>query len=302
MKLFSYSPYDDTGMLGYNLAAMWDQCRPVDTYHAVCGAPSYLNFPQHDPWDWDQIVRWWAEADAVHLHDGFHQMPARRRSGLVVTWHGTGFREASEVLLRQQKRHRGIGTVSTLDLWLLAPDDVEWLPAPHDTESYQRIRAGIPREDGPLRIGHAPTNRALKHTENFLAACERLATETEIEVVLIEGCDWVDSITLKATCDIWYDQVAFGYGGNGIEAMAMGIPVICGAQDATLEEYERRFRSLPFVLADAGTIYDALAHLASSPGIRESWGLRGQAHAEAFHSYPAVADRLEPLYYRAAAL
>lgn len=302
MKLLSYSPYDDTGMLGYNLAAMWHQERPEDSYRQVCGAPSYLNFPQHDRWDWDNIVHWWNEADVVHLHDGFHAMPTRRRSGIVVTWHGTGFREASTLLLKQQKRHRCIGTVSTLDLWLLAPDDVEWLPAPHDTMSYWHMHNDMPREDGPLRIGHAPTNRALKNTDDFLAACERLASETEIEVVLIEGCDWIDSITLKATCDIWYDQVAFGYGGNGIEAMAMGIPVICGAQDDTLAEYERRFGAIPFVLADPGTIYDALALLVGSEEERLVWGARGRAHAEMFHSYKAVADRLEPLYYRAAAL
>lgn len=298
MKLLSYSPYDDTGMLGYNLASMWDQCRPHDTYRAVCGAPSYLNFPQHDPWDWRTIVRRWDEADAIHLHDGFHAMP-RKRSGLVVTWHGTGFRESSDILLRHQYEHQGIGTVSTLDLWLLAPDHVEWLPAPHDTASYRTIRSEVPAIPGPLRIGHAPTNRALKHTDAFLAACDRIAQEAEIEVVLIEGVEWTESITLKATCDIWYDQVAFGYGGNGIEAMAMGIPVVCGAPDPTLAEYERRFGALPFVLADAGTIYDALAHL-MDPEVRSEYGLRGMAHAEAFHSYAAVADRLEPIYVRAA--
>lgn len=303
MKLLSYSPYDDTGMLGYNLAAMWDECRPNDTYRAVCGAPSYLNFPQHDPWDWDNILHWWDEADAIHLHDGFHQIPRNRR-GFVVTWHGTGFRESSEVLLKQQRRHRGcVGTVSTLDLWLLAPDEVEWLPAPHDTTSYLRIRESVPQIDGPVRIGHAPTNRALKHTDDFLAACEKLAGETEIEVVLIEGVEWTESIVLKATCDIWYDQIAFGYGGNGIEAMSMGIPVICGAQDATMEEYSRRFGQIPFVYAyDRRSIYEALAYLVEDAEGRYDWGQRGRAHAETFHSYAAVADRLEPLYRKAAGL
>ena len=298
MRLLSYSPYDDTGMLGYNLAAMWHEERPHDEYHAVCGAPSYLNFPQHDPWDWGSIVQWWRESDAVHLHDGFHQMP-RDRQGLVVTWHGTGFREASDILLKQQFEHGAVGTVSTLDLWLIAPDDVAWLPAPHDTWSYRAIRNEAPPQDGPLRIGHAPTNRALKHTDEFLRACERLSHEAEIEVVLIEGVEWAESIVLKSTCDIWYDQVAFGYGGNGIEAMAMGIPVICGAADATLEEYVRRFGSLPFALADAGTIYEALAML-MEPTARGFFGLRGLAHTSAFHSYAAVADRLEPLYHQAA--
>ncbi len=300
MKLLSYSPYDDTGMLGYNLAAAWDECRPQDTYHAVCGAPSYLKFPQHDPWRWNDIVQWWNEADAIHLHDGFHAMPAPRE-GLVVTWHGTGFREASSVLLDQQHAAKATGTVSTLDLWLLAPDDVMWLPAPHDTASYATIRNTTPPNTGPLRIGHAPTNRYLKHTDAFLAACEKLAEHEEIEVVLIEGVDWVDSIHLKATCDIWYDQVAFGYGGNGIEAMSMGIPVVCGAQDATLNEYHRRFGTLPFVLADAGSIYSGLLTLLDEES-RTFWGLRGIEHAARFHSYDAVTDLLAPVYERAAGL
>ena len=305
MKVLSFSAYDDLGGAGWNTATAFNRHRPDWTYRAVRGAPSYLQFPEHTAWDWGDICRWFEDSDVVHLHDGYHAIPTVSR--FVCTYHGVGFREQPAHFLRTQTELRATGLVSTLDLWLLAPDDVQWAPAAHDLDWYAELRSAYlasptVAEQGNnrrLRIGHAPTDRGRKNTAEFLTACERIAAEHPIDVVLIEGVPWREALALKATCDVFYDQVAYGYGGSAIEAWGMGQPVVCGAHDTTLEEYRRRFGYVPFVEADAGTIEPALRQLLD-PYTREVYAARGRAHVERFHSYPAVVDLLEPIYRQAA--
>lgn len=295
VKILSYSPYDDTGAFGYRMATAFNKLRPDWEYRAVRGAPSYLQFPAHTEWDWPSILKYWNTADVVHVHD--HLPKVGRRRPTVVTFHGTGFREDPAGHLRLAQAANAVPLVSTLDLWLLAPDDVEWAPQIDDVEQLASYR--IPQE-GPLRIGHAPTNRLLKSTDLFLAACDRLKADgLDVEVVLIEGKPWAECLPIKGTCDIFFDQTAYGYGGNAIEAWAMGIPVICGAPEPTLTEYERRFGRLPFVLADPSTIYEALCALLN-PADRTLWGVTGRRHVETYHSQLAGVERLTDIYTRAA--
>lgn len=296
MKIFSYSPYDDVGGTGYRMASAFDQQGPEGwEYRAVRGAPSYLQFPAHDEWHWPSILRWWDEADVVHVHDHIPRPGLPRPT--VVTFHGTGFRESPAGHLHLAKMSMARPLVSTLDLWLLAPDETTWCPQMDDLDALAALR--VPQE-GPLRIGHAPTNRLLKSTHELEAAVTQLQAEgADIELVMIEGLPWSEALALKGTCDVVFDQTAYGYGGNAIEAWAMGIPVICGAQPATLEEYLRRFGSLPFVLTDPGTVRAALEQLLD-PVRRRIWGEIGRTHAERFHSYQVGVERLTPIYEAAA--
>src|SRR6185312_5424211 len=110
-----------------------------------------------------------------------------------------------------------------------------------------------------------------------------------------EGMSWQECLAVKGTCDILFDQTAYGYGGNAIEAWAMGIPVVCGAPDDTLAEYDRRFGDIPFVAAEQHTIRDALLDLVE-PAARAQWGTKGRAHAERYHSYKVGVERLAPIY------
>jgi glycosyltransferase involved in cell wall biosynthesis len=184
--------------------------------------------------------------------------------------------------------------VSTLDLWLQAPDDVEWMPQMDDLEALASHL--VPHGTDRIRVCHAPTNRALKSTHEFLTACERLKAQgAPLDVVLIEGVSWAEAVTIKGTCDVVFDQTAYGYGGNAIEAWAMGLPVSCGAQDTTLAEYSRRFGLLPFVHADPSSIGDALERLLQ-PSQRTYWGQIGREHAERFHSQQAGAERVAEVY------
>lgn len=292
MRIVNYLPYDDIGGVGYRTATAFNRYRPDWIYRAYRGAPSYLQYPEHTPWSWPAIVRDWNSANVVHVHDHLPIVGAKRPT--VVTYHGTGYREQSNTMLPMSLKARARVLVSTLDLWLLHPDDTTWMPQMDDLDRLATYRKP---QAGRLRVGHAPTNRSLKSTHEFLEACRALP----VDVVMIEGLSWEECLKLKGTCDVLFDQTAYGYGGNAIEAWAMGIPVVCGAPDSTLTEYSRRFGALPFVEAQPSTIQEGIESLLD-PTERSRWGTRGRRHAETYHSQQAGVDLLAPIYEDLAAL
>lgn len=149
-------------------------------------------------------------------------------------------------------------------------------------------------------IAHAPTNRAVKSTSLLLQAIKRLQDEgVDVELDLIEHRPWTECLERKAKADIYFDQVILGYGNNAIEAWGMGIPVICGGSDETLDEMERRFGRLPFYHATLETIYDAIKELVESPELRAEYGRIGYEHVKTYHDAPVVVEQLKCLYQRA---
>jgi len=266
---------------------------PEHHYRATARQRNWLAYPVDLPWE--RALREWRRADVVHLRDGFaaEAMLGAPRRPTVIHHHGTQFRRHHARLLPEQRRRKAIGLAATLDLVLMAPDDLTWMPALYDLDALWRLRA--PVDDGILRIAHAPTNRTVKSTEAFLAAAERLGHELPVEVILCERVPWVECLSRKAAADIYFDQVTLGYGNNAIEAWGMGQPVVAGAADATADEMVRRFGALPFYRADAGSIYAALRALAE-PSVRVEWAAIGRAHVQRFHSEAAGVAALLAAY------
>jgi hypothetical protein len=279
---------------------------PEWTVRSLTSKVNYIEYPPDLEWNRETLIRSWELADLIHLHHGFvtaDRMVRGRYVGkrllpkpYVVHFHGTGFRENVRAHMGELGERGAYGIVSTLDLSVAS--GLEWLPGPIDVESLRTMKQ--PATD-KVRIVHAPTNRQIKSTREFLAAVERLQTEGfPVELDLIERVPWAECMARKARADIFFDQVLLGYGNNALEAWAMGIPVVAGADDATLDEMERRFGHLPFYHATEETIYDALKELVESPGLRERYGQIGLNYVKTYHDYPVVREQLKAIYRRAA--
>lgn len=296
MRVLSIHAGSDTGGGGWGLTNAF-RGHPDIQFRSVVQKSNYIDYP-HDA-TWDQAATLWAAADVVHLHTSYrterHFLHLGRKP-YVLHHHGTHYRVNYGRLNREVNRRRAHAVVSTLDLLQYGPD-LTWSPAAHNLEHLATLRQ--PRT-GPLRIGHAPTNREIKSTDAFLRAVEKLAETEDVEPVVIENATWADCLAIKGTCDIYFDQVQLGYGNNAIEAWAMGIPVVCGAEDSTLEEMTQRFGSLPFKLADEGSIYAALLDLCD-PVIRTDYARRGLAHARQWHDGTETVRVLSDVYANLAA-
>jgi hypothetical protein len=288
----------DTGGTASRTRDAFARHRPDWVYDFVATSPKYMRYPVHR--SWRDAPELWEAADVIHYRNSFALQQSLRAPDRpsVILHHGTNYRALHEHLIAEAARRRAITTVSTLDLWLIHPDDSEWLPSLYDLDWLAGFRR--PREDdGVLRIAHAPTDRKVKSTARFLAAVERLRGDgVNVELDVIEKAEWGQCLTRKGAADVYFDQVQLGYGNNAIECMAMGIPVIAGAAEDTRAEMVRRFGSLPFVEATEGTIYEALRDMVD-PDLRDYWGSRGHAHVRQWHDEKVIVDQLVDLYTRA---
>jgi hypothetical protein len=157
-----------------------------------------------------------------------------------------------------------------------------------------------------VRIVSCPTNAEYKSTALLEAAVRELQAEgLPVELVLVHGRPWAECLRIKATADIYFDQIAVpridypgGYGCNAIEAWGMGIPVVAGADEWTtfrmVEEWGNA--DLPFYEATEATITDRLRVMVTSVDDRAYYASLGMAHVQRYHAEKPALARLAELY------
>ena len=121
------------------------------------------------------------------------------------------------------------------DLLHVLPKRAKFVPYGHvDLRDWKLVPL---REEGPIRIGHAPSNRVVKGTRHIIEAVEKLRAEgLQFEFVLIENILRGEARKLYEELDIVVDQVLAGwYGGLATEFMAMGRPAIAYIREGDLK-------------------------------------------------------------------
>jgi glycosyltransferase involved in cell wall biosynthesis len=184
--------------------------------------------------------------------------------------------------------------VSTPDLLRWSPT-AAWLPNPIDIDSFPFI--GVVDHDGPIKIVHAPSNRASKGTLHVIEAVDALKREgCNVELVLVENMPHQEALLAYRQADIFVDQLKIGwYGVISAEGMAYGKPVCVYIRDDLEESY---LPSKPMINANPSTIKDVLRELADDPRRREEMGRRGRRFVEETHDGMKIAARLIELYGR----
>jgi len=131
------------------------------------------------------------------------------------------------------------------------------------------------KENKTLRVGHSPTRRTAKGTNEIIEIVERLRKRIKFEFLLIENVPHKKCMELKSTCDIGIDQIGnyagTAYGRSGLEFLAFGIPTITEIP----EEYEYLLPGHPFVKAKKDTLEDVLYKLLTDPELRHKKMLEG---------------------------
>jgi hypothetical protein len=239
------------------------------------------------------------EADVIHLNNSWSaQLRFRIRKPMLLHHHGSMFRNNPAKAFEIAKHHRMLQCVSTIDLQRPDPKLLPWLPSAYDIDELLAYGEAHRREpDGRVRIVHAPTNRGLKHTDLLVAVVKELQAEgLPVDIVMVENKTWAECLKVKAAADIVFDQLLFGYGCNSIEAWAMGIPVISGADDWTLDRMLNEWGDIPFVTANEQTLSDVIRKMVKSKTMRDEWAGRGMHHVRRFHDEKPALTRLAELY------
>lgn len=291
----------DLAGVNYRLKAAFDKFSTKYKLRQVVGAESYIKYPYDILWMGNNefVNKLYDDADLVHmaehprtLFDFAPKIWNPRRTPTVLHQHGTTFRTNMQYYTRLCEAEGWTQIASTIDL---AVPSVEWVPNPVDIGMMTKIRLQyLDRAGGMVHVAHAPTNRAEKHTNLFEANMIRLAAENpRVSYDIIEGNCWTDTLARKATANLFYDQLNYGYGNNAIESMAMGIPTIGGFAN------EQLYWSLPdagFYQATPANLGDTLREFVLSPALREHWGARGLDYVKRVHEESVVVKQIERIY------
>lgn len=239
-------------------------------------------------------------ADVIHCHMDlrclFHDLRSSplAHQRLARTYHGSVLPgDTTRRLVEHEVDRRNRAIVFGARPYHLRPgmDVPHWLPIPMPCADYATLAEG--REPvsvrRPFRVAHSPTNRAIKGTEAFVAAIESLKAEgIAIEAVMIEGMEHGAALRLKATCDATFDSFFLGMQGSGLEAAAMGQPVLAGDPEAQRDLLKLGI-PVPWTVADdAAQLRAQLHRLACEPGYAEAEARRVNAYVRSHHDYAIV--------------
>jgi glycosyltransferase involved in cell wall biosynthesis len=241
-------------------------------------------------------------ADVLHCHLGYN---LRERALKALGWtvpsvtvihhHGTMLREASDWYRVMDARYAALQLVSNFELLTYVPS-AKWLPNPMPTAYYRDLRAAeYPARVTPpglLAVGHSPSKRALKGTDVFLDVMERLKREgVPVWPCLIEGVSHDQAMRLKARCDLFFDSFWLGIQCSGLEAGAMGIPVIAG-DETVRDRYREHLGQEPYVFANDGEqLFEVIRRLALDEAWRTQAGQEIARYVRDVHDEAAVALR-----------
>jgi hypothetical protein len=163
---------------------------------------------------------------------------------------------------------------------------LDFLPYPFRLPDFERP---IRPAGGRVRIGHSPTHRAIKGTDDILRQLGLLAETHPVDVVLIQGLPHRQALALKSTCDLFVDTLGeLGYGVSGVEAMAMGIPTAA----EILPDFEARLGGHPMIQVSGDTIARTLAPFVESETLRRKRSEESRAWVETFHDPLRVASHI----------
>jgi hypothetical protein len=286
----------DAGLVGYRLHTAINTTTPhVSAFGSASQRNSFKAPTQYAMDGYDDHLRLtelMLTADVLHCHldyTGLYRLGRQQFPWTVIHHHGTMYREGHHTYNGIDQVNAGLRLVSNLEL-LQYGENLHFLPNPVPVAWYKRLRK--PHGGKAFRVAHSPSRRALKGTEQFLRVCERLNRQgIAIEPVLMENMSHADVLIAKGRCDAAFDSFWLGMQCSGLEAAAMGLPVIAGDTDC-LREYTQWLGETPYTFANTeDALAEQLARLATDPSYYETEAARVHGYVVTHHDEAAVALR-----------
>jgi hypothetical protein len=149
---------------------------------------------------------------------------------------------------------------------------------------------GADARESEVVIVHPTNHRSVKGTDFLIRAVQELQDEgLHLRLDIVEGRSNEGVRSVMARADIVGEQFIAGYGLTGVEAMALGRPVLSNLSWLGPEFLDDTCLSdCPIVNATPETLKDALRSLAVDPQLRKRLGRAGREYVLKYHSAEAV--------------
>lgn len=184
---------------------------------------------------------------------------------------------------------------------------IEWIDNPLDVETWKSCpREKIPPkfrlpETDKLRIyhsfGNSESREDVKGSRRIKQAIEKLQEEGyPIEAMFFDKVEHKNLKYYQMQADLVVDQLCAGWhGSTGVEAMAVGKPVITNVAES-VKACQPDGRAYPFLEADKDTIYEVLKDCLDHPEKMKEMGIASREYAVRYHDYRIVIKQLDQVY------
>ena len=154
-------------------------------------------------------------------------------------------------------------------------------------------------EDGVVHVVHSSNHRHYKGTRFVIEAVEQLQAEgLAVELDIVEGVGLKEARRRYAAADVIAgDFLLGGYANFGVEAMALGKPLLSYLRERTAR-FHPEWRDSPVVNASPENLTAELRRLVLDRDLRRELGRRGPEYVRRVHSLRAVGSQLDEIYRR----
>lgn len=184
------------------------------------------------------------------------------------------------------------------DLMNVLPPRTKFLPYCHiDLDIWKSSPGSLSDFKGVLKIGHAPSNRDVKGTEQIIKIIQELESThgKRFEFQLIENVPYNKVMKVYKSIDILIDQIYAGwYGGLAVEIMALEKPVLSYIREDDLRFVPKEMATdLPIIKTCHETLKQDLASLIEMPYEKiVKLGKDSRQYVENWHCPRKVVGRL----------
>lgn len=279
-------------------------------------------------WNWARRIVWFFRYNVFHFYYGTNLLPAWIglwpykifRKKLVVHYLGFDVLNCQKVVERYNLGPENrLSKITPVHAQLVAKRleyenkyaDLKLVCAPCYSEfaansivlplgiNLDKFRFIPATERHKIVIMHAPTDQSNKGTDHIIDAVSRLIQEGfPVELDLAEGLTHDDLIGRYINCNIFIDQITYGwYGTAAIEAMALGRPTLCFI-DNLYFQYIDYGNKLPIVNVEKETVYEVLKDLINNRNTLRELGKKSRQFVEEVHDARIITKKLIQ-YYKA---
>ncbi len=156
-------------------------------------------------------------------------------------------------------------------------------------------------KNGPIKICHAPSKKALKGTKTITKAVEELQNEGyNIEYDLIMGVQHDQAVRRIGNADIFVDQLTGGaYGMAAMEGLCLNRPVLVYIKESNIPNYPEE---CPVVNCNYDNIKEVIKGLLDDPNRIAEIGNQGANYISKYHDTKTVIPDLINIYKELIAL
>lgn len=212
--------------------------------------------------------------------------PNAPKKPLVVNYRGTPYRKRKEWYNKVDKERKAIQTGNFIDL-LCYGNFRGWLPVPVWTNELKKYRKTTSR----FVVAQSVTQHKRAHLKSIPTVKNHLERLDGIHFDYIHNLPHNECLARMGQADVVITAFKNGFGNSGLEAMAMGIPIIGNGFDAYINKFIELCGELPFYRAKLGYISQAVCDLKDDKELYDHYVNAGKLYLERFHNPAIVAEK-----------